>query len=114
MEVAEVAARAETVSVLERPKLIFFHSRLCGRARRVEGFLANVLQRRQNHDTFHVRRVAVEDRPDLAQRLDVGGAPTLVVVEGKHVRSRLEDPRGTQDIQEFLRPWLKPGRPPAA
>ena len=93
----------------DRPQLVFFHSRVSGRARRVEGFLANVLQRRQNHETFRVRRVVVEDRPDLAERFRVGAAPTLVVVDEKRVRGRLENPRGTQDIQEFLAPWLRWG-----
>ena len=90
------------------------HSRASGRARRVDGYLANVLQRRQNHETFALRRVVVEEHPELAQRLDVNGVPTLMVVEGKRVRARLADPRGTRDIEDFLRPWLRRGRSVAA
>ena len=37
-----------------RPRLIFFTSSLSGQCRRVEGFLAQVLQRRRNHSTFRV------------------------------------------------------------
>ena len=74
-------------------------------------FLASVLQRRHNHDTFVVHRVAVEDRPDLAERFGVNCSPTLVIVESKRVRGRLENPRGAQEISAFLAPWLK-SRPP--
>jgi len=42
----------------ELPRLVFFHSPLSGNCRRVEGFLAQVLQRRRNHGTFNVVRVA--------------------------------------------------------
>jgi len=53
-----------------------------------------------------VLRVAEEERPDLLQRFEVGTVPTLVVVEGKRVRARLERPRGCRDIEGFLAPWL--------
>jgi thioredoxin-like negative regulator of GroEL len=97
----------------ERPRLLFLYSRSSGRARRVDGYLANVLQRRKNHHTFALRHVAVEDHPELAERLMVNGVPTLVVVERKLVRARLEDPRGTREIEAFLAPWLR-GRRAAA
>jgi hypothetical protein len=32
--------------------------------------------------------------------------PTLVVVEGKVVRAKLERPRGCREIELFLAPWL--------
>lgn len=91
---------------VEQPRLVFFHSKSSGPCRRVEGFLAQVLQRRRNHGTFRVVPVAEEDRPDLLQRFSVGKVPTLVVVEGKAVRARLEGPRGCRDIEGFLAPWL--------
>ena len=95
-------------SVNERPKprLVFFHSGVSGHCRRVEGFLAQVLQRRRNHGTFKVLRVAEEERPDLLQRFAVDEVPTLMIVEGKAVRGRLELPRGCRDIERFLAPWL--------
>jgi thioredoxin-like negative regulator of GroEL len=97
-------------AALQKPRLVFFHSRASGRARRVDGFLANVLQRRQNHDTFKLLRVVVEEQPELAGRFGIANAPTLVVLEGKRVRGRLENPRGTGEIEEFLGPWLRRGR----
>ena len=89
-----------------KPGLVFFHSAFSGQCRRVEGFLAQVLQRRRNHGTFKLYRVAQEERPDLVERFEVETMPTLVVVEGKHVRGRLERPRGCRDIEAFLAPWL--------
>jgi thioredoxin-like negative regulator of GroEL len=90
----------------EQPRLVFFHSTLSGHCRRVEGFLAQVLQRRQNHGTFTVVRVAEEERPDLLDRFKIGTVPTLVVVQGKSVAGRLEQPRGCREIEGFLAPWL--------
>ncbi len=90
-----------------RPILVFFTSRTNGRCRRAEGFLAQVLQRRHNHDTFAVRFVPQEERPDLAERFRIEKTPTLVVVDEKRIRGRLEEPRGCEEIQTFLAPWLK-------
>jgi thioredoxin-like negative regulator of GroEL len=89
-----------------KPRLVFFYSNVSGACRRAEGFLAQVLQRRQNHETFQLYRVAREERPDLVERFGVDEMPTLVVVEGKQVRGRLTRPRGCRDIERFLAPWL--------
>jgi hypothetical protein len=40
------------------------------------------------------------------QSLRHGYAPTLVVVEMKSVKARLESPRGCREIERFLAPWL--------
>ena len=89
-----------------KPGLVFFHSAQSGSCRRVEGFLAQVLQRRRNHGTFKLYRVDGAERPDLVERFGVDTMPTLVVVEGKTVRARLPTPRGCRDIERFLAPWL--------
>ena len=93
-------------SALQQPRLVFFHSSLSGNCRRVEGFLAQVLQRRRNHGTFDVVWVAEEERPDLLEHFKIENLPTLVVVEGKSIRGRLVKPRGCRDIEGFLAPWL--------
>lgn len=90
-----------------QPRLIFFHSELSGRCRRVEGFLAQVLQRRRNHGTFRLHPIAQEERPDLLERFRVERVPTICVLEGKTVRARLVAPRGCREIEEFLAPWLR-------
>jgi thioredoxin-like negative regulator of GroEL len=86
---------------------VFFYSQTEGACRRAEAFLAQVLQHRRNHGTFKLYRVDEKERPDLVERFAVGTMPTLVVVEGKIVRARLERPRGCREIETFLAPWLK-------
>jgi thioredoxin-like negative regulator of GroEL len=89
-----------------KPGLVFFHSSVSGQCRRVEGFLAQVLQRRRNHGTFRLYRVDEQERPDLVERFSVATLPTLVVVENRQIQARLERPRGCRDIERFLAPWL--------
>ena len=101
-----MATAAATPHVLTQPQLVFFHSSLSGACRRAEGFLAQVLQRRRNHETFKLYHVAQEERPDLLERFDITTLPTLVVVEGNLVRAKLERPRGCREIETFLAPWL--------
>ena len=91
----------------ERPLLVFFHQPTCGRCRRTEGFIAQVLQRRSNHRTFRLRHVDVEQRPDLGEKFRVSTLPTLVVVDEGSVKARLTKPHGCTDIQDLLKPWLK-------
>ena len=66
--------------------LAFFFSPRSGRSRRAEGYLAEVLQRRRNHDTFEVVRVDVDKRPGLAARFGVTALPTLAVIRDKRLR----------------------------
>src|SRR3989442_7715327 len=101
------AATVVDVQPFAKPRLVYFHSLVSGNCRRVEGFLAQVLQRRRNHGTFKLYRVAQEERPDLVERFEVETLPTLVVVEGKQVRARLVRPRGCREIETFLAPWLQ-------
>jgi thioredoxin-like negative regulator of GroEL len=99
-------AASSTSTGLEQPRLAFFCSGVSGRCRRVEGFLAQVLQRRGNHDTFRIYRVPVEERPDLHKRHKIERLPTLAVIEDKKVVGRLEQPRACRQIERFLAPWL--------
>ena len=102
-----MATHADAAPQAERPRLVFFHSERSGPSRRAEGFLAQVLQRRGNHGTFQLLRVSTERRPDLAARFAVDTIPTLVVVDGKRVSGRLASPRGCEQIETFLAPWLR-------
>ena len=96
-----------TTTETPKPMLIFFASMRDGRSRRAEGFLAQVLQRRRNHDTFSIRYVAREERPDLLERFRIEKTPTIVVVADRRVQGRLPQPNGCEEIQAFLAPWLK-------
>jgi thioredoxin-like negative regulator of GroEL len=90
-----------------KPRLVFFYSPKSGRCRRAEGFLAQVLQRRHNHETFDLVRVSVDSRPDLAERFRIENVPTIVVVDGRKAKGRIVAPTGCRDLEEFLRPWLR-------
>jgi thioredoxin-like negative regulator of GroEL len=91
----------------ERPRLVFFHSPLSGRCRRVEGYVAQVLQRRQNHRTFDVTRVSVDERPDLARKFRIAEVPTICVVENRKLELRIVAPRGCRELERQLEPWLR-------
>ncbi|HZT16955.1 MAG TPA: thioredoxin family protein [Gaiellaceae bacterium] len=103
MRAAQAAGRVTGT----RPGLVFFHSSLSGRCRRTEGYLAQVLQRRHNHETFRFYSVARERRPDLIEKFGITAVPTLVVIEDKTVSARLEGPRSCREIERFLAPWLQ-------
>jgi thioredoxin-like negative regulator of GroEL len=105
---ATVAAERDgAIPPSAKVRLVFFHSEVSGRCRRVEGFIAQVLQRRRNHDTFTLVPVSREQRPDLFERFAIDEVPTLVVVEGKSVRDRLELPKSCLEIEALLAPWLR-------
>jgi thioredoxin-like negative regulator of GroEL len=101
-------ANAETVPELprERPRLVFFYSPRSGRCRRVEGFIAQVLQRRRNHQTFAVIPVSIDERPDLAEKFRIEEVPTICVVEGRKLQRRIATPRGCRELEQALEPWL--------
>lgn len=103
---SEPATEQTALPTAPKPKLVFFHSPQSGRCRRVEGFIAQVLQRRSNHETFDVVRVSVDQRPDLADKFGVEAVPTLCVVEGRRLRKRISAPRGCRDLERELAPWL--------
>ena len=93
--------------VVSGPVLLVFSDRRSGLARRAEGFLAQVLQRRGNHTTFRVLQVDVSERPELVERFGIEATPTLIVIEDNHVRARGATPRGCREIESLLQPWLK-------
>ena len=90
-----------------RPLLVFFRTHTSGRCRRVESFVAQVLQRRRNHDTFKVLPVDAQKHPDVLERFGVEKTPTLVVVHEGRVHCRLAEPKTCAEITEFLSPWLR-------
>lgn len=107
---ATTTATQPTPSTVEtiddRPMLLLFASRTSGVARRVEGYLAYVLQRRHNHDTFRRRIVLKEERPDLFERLHVTTVPTVLVVDEGKVQRRLQGSVRPHQIEETLADWL--------
>jgi len=90
-----------------RPRLLLFHSQVSGRCRRVDGFLAQVLQRRANHATFEVERIEAEENPDVHESFGIDVVPTIVVVADGKIQGRIIDPGGCKAIERFLAPWLR-------
>jgi thioredoxin 2 len=88
------------------PRLVFFYSSRSGASRRAEAFVAQVLQRRHNHDTFRLVRVDVDTRPDLAERFRIDVVPTVLVVDDNRVQARVRELKGVRELAEALRPWL--------
>lgn len=91
----------------DRPQLVFFFSPQSGRCRRVEGFIAQVLQRRRNHDTFELVRVPVDTRPDLAEKFGIDAVPAICVVQDRKLRKRIVGPRGCRELEQELDRWLR-------
>jgi thioredoxin 1 len=89
------------------PQLVFFYSPRSGQSRRAEGYLAQVLQRRHNHETFSLVRVDVDAHPNLAERFEITSTPTLLVIADGRVCARLGELHGCREITKILQPWLK-------
>lgn len=90
-----------------KPRLVFFYDPRDGRSRRTEAFLAQVLQHRHNHDTFVLTPVDIVARRDLAERFHITSSPTVLVISDRAVRVRLEQPKGVQQLEKALQPWLR-------
>jgi len=89
------------------PQLVFFYSPRSGQSRRAEGYLAQVLQRRHNHETFSLVRVDVDAHPNLAERFEITSTPTLLVIAEGRVCARLSELHGCREIAKMLQPWLR-------
>jgi thioredoxin-like negative regulator of GroEL len=83
-----------------RPMLVFFSSRRSGPARRMESLLAHLA--RKERQRLRIRRVDVDDNPQLAERFRVETVPTLVLVIGKHAVGRLDGRASAPRIEALL------------
>jgi thioredoxin 1 len=92
-----------------RPLLVFFYSERSGPARRMESLLAHLA--RKERERMRVRRVDVEQRPEIAERFGVREVPTLVLVRDRKIVARLDgrvsSPRIEAMLEEHL-PLLEP------
>src|SRR4051812_29632591 len=82
------------------PLLVFFTSRRSGPARRMESLLAHIA--RKERDTLRVKKVDVDERPDLARRFRIAEVPSLALVKGRHVVARLEGRSTAPTIESLL------------
>ena len=88
------------VAAQTRPMLVFFWSERSGPARRMESLLAHLA--RKERARLIVKRVDVEERPDLAARFRVEQVPTIVLVKDKRVVGRLEGRASAPRIERLL------------
>jgi len=104
---ADSSARSGDALSDKPPSLLFFFSPTSGLSRRVDGFLAQVLQRRANHSTFVLHWIDADQRPDLVEQFNVTDLPTLLVISDRRVSARLTKPTGCGQVSDLLAPWLK-------
>lgn len=95
----------------DRPLLVFFTSRRSGPARRMESLLAHIA--RKERSRLRVSKVDVDEQPDVAQRFRVDQVPSLSLIVGKRVVSRLEGRATAPRIEAMLEPYLEEVEPEA-
>jgi thioredoxin-like negative regulator of GroEL len=83
-----------------RSLLVFFTSRRSGPARRMESLLAHIA--RKERGRLSVKKVDVDERPDVAARFNVANVPALVLVTDRRVVARLEGRVTTPRIEQML------------
>jgi thioredoxin-like negative regulator of GroEL len=94
-------------SHVELPRLVFFTASTSGACRTAEAWVASVLQQRRTYQKIKLVTVDAQERPDLLERFQIERLPTLVVVDQKVAKARVECPRGTDEIRKLLAPWLR-------
>jgi thioredoxin 1 len=82
------------------PLLVFFTSRRSGPARRMESLLAHIARRER--ETLVVKKVDVDERPDLVEKFHVSQVPALALVRGKRVVARLEGRATAPKIESMI------------
>ena len=90
-----------------KPRLLFFYDPNNGAARRCEGYLAQVLQQRRNHQTFLIHHIDISQHAELAARFRITDTPSIVVIADGKIRTRITKPKGCAPIREQLEPWLR-------
>jgi len=69
---------------------------------------------RKKRKSLRVLRVDVYERPDLADRFQVGAAPALVLVKNGRVMERIEGRASALKIERMLEPYLASSAAPEA
>jgi thioredoxin 1 len=87
-----------------RTLLVFFTSRTSGPARRMESLLAHIA--RKERGKLEVKKVDVDERPEIAERFRISQVPALAIVRGKRVVARLEGRSTAPKIEALLQEHL--------
>jgi thioredoxin 1 len=93
------------VDVDDRTLLVFFTSQRSGPARRMESLLAHIARKEREH--LEVRKVDVDERPDIATRFRVETVPALRLVKGRRIVARLDGRVTSPAIEEMLDSHLR-------
>lgn len=90
---------------MERSVLVFFTSQRSGPARRMESLLAHIARKERDH--LDVRKIDIDERPDLAARFGVDSVPALRLVQARRVVARLDGRVTVPAIEEMLESFLR-------
>jgi thioredoxin-like negative regulator of GroEL len=82
--------------------LVFFTSARSGPSRRMESLLAHIA--RKERDRLRVVPVDIDERADLAAKLGVKVAPTVVLVVGRKAVARIDGRTSAPLIEAMLEP----------
>ncbi len=82
------------------PLLVFFSSARSGPSRRMESLLAHIARKERHR--LRVLQIDVDKRGDVARRLGVDVAPTLVLVRGRRPIARIEGRASAPRIEAML------------
>ena len=90
----------------ERSLLVFFTSSRSGPARRMESLLSHIA--RKERATLLVKKVDVEERPDIAECFKVTEVPSLVLVKDKRVVATLVGRSTAPKIESMIHAHAEP------
>jgi thioredoxin-like negative regulator of GroEL len=82
--------------------LVFFTSARSGPSRRMESLLAHIARKERHR--LRVVQVDVDERADLAAKLGVKAAPTVVLVVGRQAVARIDGRTSAPNIEAMLEP----------
>jgi thioredoxin-like negative regulator of GroEL len=71
----------------------------------MESLLAHIA--RKERGALRVKKVDVDERPDVAKRFRVAEVPSLALISGKHVVARLEGRSTAPKIESMLDLYLR-------
>jgi thioredoxin-like negative regulator of GroEL len=94
------------------PLLLFFTTQTSGPARRMESLLAHLA--RKERARLRVSRIDLDASADLAEKLSVTQAPTLILLKNKRPVARLEGRVSAPQIERMMQPYLEAGSADAA
>ena len=72
----------------------------------MESLLAHIARKEREH--LEVKKVDVDERPDIAERFRVGQVPALALIKDRRVVARLDGRATTPHIEAMLESFLDP------